>query len=187
MGKSILSPEQRFFKFAQNSNDPNSCWQWTGKKIGIGYGGFWANGATVRAHRWAYEHFVAPIPADLVVCHRCDNPGCVNPAHLFTATQAENIADKVSKGRQSKGDKHYNRLHPERLKRGEDHVQAILTEVQVREILRRHNAGGITQVELGKEYGVSNVTINAIVRKRIWKHITIDNEPPSGGFSLEAA
>lgn len=87
--------------------EPNSgCWLWTGGSLGsMGYGAFSPAGATfkvrgvVYAHRFAYEHFVGPVPAGLCVLHRCDTPPCVNPDHLFLGTQLENVRDMMAKGR----------------------------------------------------------------------------------------
>lgn len=82
------------------------CWLWIGATDRDGYGKFQyrENGKQVhvKAHRWAYEHFVGEIRDGDVVMHRCDNPGCVNPNHLDTGTPRENNDDKMRKGRQAK-------------------------------------------------------------------------------------
>lgn len=80
-----------------------TCWNWTGYRLPSGYGtmgrGTKAEGK-MYAHRFSYEQFIGPIPDDCVVCHRCDNPRCVRPAHLFIGTQGDNLRDMVSKGRE---------------------------------------------------------------------------------------
>jgi len=95
---------------------------------------------------------------DICVCHRCDNPKCVNPAHLFLGSQQDNHRDMVSKGRIAD-------------KRGEKHHLVKLTEDDVREIRTRYANGGITQQQLALEYGMNNSTLNRIILRKRWKHI----------------
>jgi hypothetical protein len=78
---------------------PNGCWQWTGFLGTHGYGDFWLDGRIQRAHRAAYQIFAGPLPAGAFVCHRCDWPGCVNPAHLFLGDASRNMQDAAAKGR----------------------------------------------------------------------------------------
>lgn len=81
---------------------PDECWEWTASKTQHGYGQIMVTASPrkiTRAHRAAWVLTCGPVPDGMVVCHRCDNPGCCNPAHLFVGTQLDNIADMVAKGR----------------------------------------------------------------------------------------
>ena len=78
---------------------PSGCHEWTKATNRKGYGRIWSNGETVYTHRLAWELSHGWVPDDLQVLHRCDNPPCCNPAHLFLGTNADNMADKVAKGR----------------------------------------------------------------------------------------
>jgi hypothetical protein len=91
--------------------EPNSgCWLWTKETRG-GYGYFRMGGEAWRAHRLAWRLFVGPIPKDLFVCHHCDTPPCVNPAHLFVGTHRKNMQDMREKGRGTPKKTHCIRGH----------------------------------------------------------------------------
>jgi hypothetical protein len=92
-------------RFWPNVQKTSGCWNWIGaeQSKGRGYGTIGKDGKTLRAHRVSWEMHNGPIPEGLIVCHKCDNPKCVRPEHLFLGTHSDNVADKVAKGRQSKG------------------------------------------------------------------------------------
>lgn len=130
--------------------EPNSgCWLWTGAWDSYGYG---AVGDNRKSHRVSYEMHVGPIGPGLCVCHRCDTRACVNPAHLFLGTQADNTADKVAKGRAP---------------RGEGVLRSRLTTKQAEEII----ASPKTCQELAAAYGVTETTVSYIKSGRTWRHL----------------
>ena len=148
---------------------PDECWEWQGNRLSSGYGRMYIKRRTVRAHRVAYELRNGVIPTGLFVCHKCDNPACVNVAHLFLGTPQENSRDMVRKKRQASGNKNASRRYPERRPKGETHYKAKLTDGQVRAI--RQMRGQIPQHVLADQYNVSRSLINQIQLRGIWKHV----------------
>ena len=90
------TPEERFWNKVDKSGD---CWLWTGAKTGRGYGHILINGNSISAHRYSWEIHYGKIPENMCILHRCDNPICIKPEHLFLGTQTDNIADMDRKGR----------------------------------------------------------------------------------------
>lgn len=159
----------RFWSKVDRSGD---CWLWTGTIVSHGYGEFYASGQRHRPHRIAWSLVHGPIPEGLVICHRCDNPACVNPEHLFAGTQADNMRDMVKKGRREyTGKADFRQRRPEMIHKGIDNGNAKLTEEDVRLIRERYAAGNITQAALAAEYGVHPTAISQIIRRVGWQHI----------------
>jgi hypothetical protein len=180
-----LSPadEARFWKKVDKYGPTmphmeTQCWVWTAS-LSFGYGQFKAGGQILKVHRVAWILSNGQIAHDgsfhgICVCHRCDNPSCCNPAHLFLGTQRDNADDRTRKGRTVKGNEHYSKLRPERVPRGNTHYSRLrprLADAQVLEIRAIYAAGSITQRNLAAQFGVSKPTIGRIINRKIWKHV----------------
>lgn len=130
-----------------------------------GYGRINVNGKRVGAHRFAYETAIGPIPEGLCVCHRCDNPSCVRPEHLFAGTDKDNAQDRQQKGRSG-----FQR-YPEIVKCGESHHAAKLTEKRVKLMREIREELGLTYEQLGVLFGVNTSTAHQACIGLWWKHV----------------
>lgn len=149
----IEDPIERFHSY-YTINENTGCWVWDKCSSESEYGRFHAYGKCFPAHRFSYELHVGKIPKGLVACHKCDNPPCVNPNHIFIGTHLDNTIDMHRKGRG---------------RYGENHGRAKLTINDVNEIRKDYNTGGITQRKLAEKYGVSKSTIGAITTRTNWR------------------
>src|SRR5688572_1635068 len=151
--------EKRFWSKV-NKYAPNGCWEWTASTfVWNGYGQFSPfHGKTVTAHRFSYELRFGKIPAGKLVCHKCDNRKCVNPAHLFLGTHKDNFLDAVKKGRQA----FVSPLC------GQDNGNSKLTKTDVIEI-RKLYEDGLSQEKIAKLRGISQSQVGNIVRGDHWK------------------
>lgn len=136
--------------------DPSTgCWNWLRGKQSHGYGCLCVNYKMIKAHRFSYEQKVGPIPAGLQVLHRCDNPGCVNPEHLFLGSHSDNMRDKASKGRV-------------RVPLGEKSHLSKLVATDAERIRDIYRNGGITQRELARYFDTHQSNVSLIVRGSTW-------------------
>lgn len=145
-------------------NAETGCIEWTGYKTDLGYGMIGISKKIEPAYRVAFALRNGPIPDGLDVLHRCDNPPCINPDHLFLGTQRDNVADMVTKQRHAKGEMKYN---------------AKLTNEQIPRIRSdtRFNR------EIAADYGVDPTVISRIKRGLGWKHVTQSQRRFDGGAS----
>lgn len=159
----MTSFEERFWS---RVNKTDNCWVWTARVNFKGYGQIPVPrgltsiaGANQFAHRISWFLAYGPVPDGLCVLHRCDNPPCVRPDHLWLGTRADNNEDMRRKGRTHR---------PAWI--GTDVPTAKLTEQQVVEVRALH-ASGMKQAGIANRYGVTPGTINAVVRRRTWRHV----------------
>jgi len=152
MGRPSTPFESKF------TEEPNTgCWLWTGALNKGGYGSVRYNKKTTGAHRASYQIYTGNIPNNLHVLHRCDNPCCVNPEHLFLGTNEDNVLDCKSKGR-------LNRIGP----KGTRQHMAVLTDDIVRWIRTRP----MPYRKMAEYLHVNKRTVLDVLMNRAWKHVT---------------
>jgi uncharacterized protein (DUF433 family) len=146
---------KRFWdKVAKAGED--ECWEWNGIRNDREYGLFYDNGRYRRAHRISYRLSFGPIPEGMTyVCHKCDNPSCVNPSHLFLGTPQDNMDDKIRKGR------HHH---------GSTFSGSILSEVDV-ESIRRRRKSGESYPSIAKDYPVTTGVVRDAAVGKGWTHV----------------
>lgn len=181
--------ETRFWgKVRVRKGGPDDCWVWTDYIDRGGYGIFSIKHRNKKAHRVAWELVNGPIPDGMLVCHKCDNPRCVRPSHMFLGTTQDNMRDRNSKGRQAKGLRngaftkpdtrargmnHGFYKNPERRPRGSRNGHAKLSEEKVREIKALLDQG-FSQVSIAKRFNVQKSCICKISKGRTWNHVEVD-------------
>jgi hypothetical protein len=138
--------------FWEHVNKTDGCWLWTAGKTGVGYGTFIIDGKSVGAHRHSYALHYGPIPPGMLVCHRCDNPLCVRPDHLFLGSHLDNMRDMAAKGRKV-------------TRRGDESPLAKLSDAEVREV-RSLVEDGFRQADVARHYSISQAMVSHIVTGR---------------------
>lgn len=154
------SPEERF-KLSYKIRD-DGCWLWAIHCDSKGYGVMGINNKKIMAHRFSYELYVGKIPEKMVVCHKCDNPSCVNPDHLWVGTQRDNIIDMVKKGRSK---------HPI----GEKNHLTKLSRDEVINI-KCSLLNNVSGNKLAKKYGVTRTSIYKIKNGVSWNWLKIESD-----------
>lgn len=151
-------------------NKASDCWEWTGARLPAGYGVFWVNGKNEGAHRVSWQLHKGPIPDGLWVLHKCDNPRCVRPDHLFLGTPKDNTQDCQRKGRGGDsgiGDWVLQNVHL--IPHGEEHSQAKLSAEAV-SIIRAELRSGKSQRSLARHFKVNQSTVRDIAINKTWRH-----------------
>lgn len=167
-GQIVQNPQARIEKFT-NIDPQTGCWEWQGAKNIRGYGRLVVGSRTDKtrrtttAHRYSYKTFVGDIPYGLWVLHKCDNPSCVNPEHLFLGDRQANVNDRERKKR----NKTPNLKH-------ENHPNSKLIWSDVAAIRTLHK-GGMAEIEIAKSFKVSRRAVNDIINRITWRP-----EPPKG-------
>lgn len=155
MASKLASTETRFLDKLSIGVD-NDCWLWTGCTRGVkSYGFLRVDGKNLYAHRLAYKFYCGDIPKDMYVLHKCDNPMCCNPNHLFLGSPQDNMTDMVNKKRSLTGERNH---------------KAKLTENDISDI-RFLFGMGVAVTTLAKEYGVATTQIRYIKYGKTWKHV----------------
>ena len=144
----------KFFLWV-NYSASNGCWEWTGSKDGGGYGMAFVDGVMVKSHRYSWEYYFGSIPSGLWVLHKCDNPACINPEHLFLGTNGDNMKDKVKKERQS-------RLF------GDKNGRCVMTKDLVIELRQLYASGKFSYRDLVGRFNISQTQVARIIKKESW-------------------
>lgn len=157
--------EDRFWEKVDKTTSPNGCWLWTAAVSSAGYGQInqgGQHGTHIAAHKLSWQLANGPRPEHLCICHRCDNPRCVNPEHLFLGTQKDNIQDALKKGRKPFGEKH---------------PLARWSEGDIRAMFAMR-ARGATQTEIADHFGTKQPAIQSILSRKAWSHVEIRSGEP---------
>jgi hypothetical protein len=159
------TPEQieRFWSKVDKTSHPGGCWVWTACKDKNGYGQVGFNGKVIRAHRASFEITYGKLGVlgghhGMCVLHSCDNPPCVNPDHLWTGTNHENILDKVKKGRAKVGI-------------GERQHLSKLTTALVLEIRNSYVPRKVSHRKLAAIYNIDKQTVARVLNRKTWWHV----------------
>lgn len=147
--------------FLDRIDKSGSCWMWTGYRDKNGYGHLTVDNINRTAHRYSWELVNGSIPDGLFVCHKCDNPSCVNPDHLFLGTQADNVKDCHDKGRSSGGSMP-----------GETNPSSKITEDQAKSIFVERNRNRKSLGSIARQYGITEQMVWLIAKGKKWEWAT---------------
>lgn len=162
-------------------NKSDECWIWLGSTNGKGYGFMRVGKKSVGVHRIVYELVHGHIPEGMLVLHRCDNPTCCRPEHLFLGTYSDNGIDMTAKGRNivqthperlARGLRNGAHTHPDKRRRGELNGRAILGADRVAEARNLYATGKYKLKDLADKFGMSVSGIHHAIHGKNWKHLT---------------
>lgn len=145
--------QERFWRYVPDERPADACWEWQGTRSENGYGYLAGDGGgspRIRAHRASWVIHFGAIPPGRVVCHRCDNRACVNPAHLFIGTQGDNLADMAAKGRGGAG-----------LFTAEHNPRRRLSDAEI-VAMRERVAAGEPHLTIAHDFGVGRDYVSAV-------------------------
>lgn len=151
---------QRFWSYVDKTKD---CWNWTSGLFRGGYGQFRVGKKKVKAHRFSWIINGGFIPRNYIILHKCDNPCCVKPTHLFLGTHKANAIDRGKKGRAA--------LNNLQAKRGEENGSSKLDTATVKAVRHLREYYGYSFKLLSIAFSISQSQIANIIHRRSWRHI----------------
>lgn len=157
LSRKLLAKTPKVIRLIMNIkiNHDSKCWEWIGHKDSDGYGSITFKYKTIKSHRESYKIFNGEIPKNLSVLHRCDNPSCINPDHLFLGNQSDNHKDMVSKKRHGFGERN---------------GMSKLTTAQARKV-KNMLKFGFKATEISKKLNLTYSSVQKICKGIRWKHI----------------
>lgn len=167
-----MTPDEVFWHLIERM--PSGCWEWRGTVSRLGYGRFYyPRYRSHRVNRIALQIALGrELSSEEHVLHRCDNPPCCNPEHLWVGTVYDNIQDRVQKGRSARGANHRSKLYPELVPRGSAHGMAKHTEDEIISV-KVMLADGLTHRQIETITGVGRSTVSKISRGIQWSHVLV--------------
>ena len=156
---------ERFNKYIQKGKQ-DECILWTGGRFYNGYGQFRLGKKKIKAHRFSFVIHKGPIPEGMLVCHRCDNPICVNPDHLWLGTSKQNSEDRDKKGRM--GDCGACCKKTTGMFKGVKNPAAKITQADADSIRKKYTTGKYTYRKLAKIFYLSSASIANVIKERTW-------------------